>query len=616
MNDTTPPVFGIDLGTTCSAIGHLVDGHPRLIEIDGSTLTPSVVRFPANGPPIVGDTAVNQLALYPDETLRSTKRQIGSDQVWTIHGNPITPVDAATAILKTLVEGAESATGARPARVVVTVPAWFSHSARADTQAAAEAAGLEVLRLVNEPTAAALARDFETDEQRTYLVYDFGGGTFDASLIVQSGSLVEVKASNGDTQLGGDDVDEALLNRVLAKLDRDAPEAAAAIRGGRAARESALAAVREAKHALSSDLSAAVRAPFLTAPGEEPVNLDAKLDRDDLEAALAPLLERTHQCVDTVLLDAGVTAEDVDDVLLVGGTTRAAGVREALLDRYGWEGDASVPVQDAVGLGATIQAGIALDADVRATLIDVTPHALSVTAITETRMGESICSSVITPRNVSLPCRHTHRFWTSYPDQKAARTTVMQGSDPNPLRNVMLGEVEIDQLPEAPPGEVRRPIAIELSHDLSGVVSVRVLDELSGRSVDAAIALSGVESGEARERLIEELEATGAIPGDGTDPDPFCEEDGHYGGEGAALKTIDIRPAAPPTDEKLADAKRAFAQIEVSKDALARDHPDVALALRQLATRGQEALAEDRANDAFDAYEDLADLMFEAGVYL
>ena len=234
MSHDTPLAFGIDLGTTCSAIGYLEGGRPKLIEIDGSPLLPSVVRFLADGAPIVGDAALNQLALYPDETLRSTKRHIGTDASWRVHGEEVTPVDAATAILKALADGAEAATGTRPEKVVVTVPAWFSHSARADTQAAAEGAGLDVLRLVNEPTAAALARDFETEEERTYLVYDFGGGTFDASLVVQSGPLVEVKASNGDTQLGGDDLDAALLARVVADLEANAPEVAAAIRGGRA----------------------------------------------------------------------------------------------------------------------------------------------------------------------------------------------------------------------------------------------------------------------------------------------------------------------------------------------------------------------------------------------
>ena len=348
----------------------------------------------------------------------------------------------------------------------------------------------------------------------------------------------------------------------------------------------------------------------------ETVNLDAELDRDDLDEALRPLLERTYQCVDTVLHEAGVDAGDVDDVLLVGGTTRAAGVREALQARYGWEGDASVPVQDAVGLGATVQAGIAVGADVRATLIDVTPHALSVTACTFLPEGESLQAQVITPRNVTLPSRHTHRFWTMSPDQEAVHTTVMQGSDPNPLRNVMLGEVEIDDLPQAPPGEFKRPVAIELSQDLSGVVSVRVLDEISGRSVDAAIALSGVESSEARQKLIEELEETGAIPGDGTDSDPFCTKDARQGTDDFELDTVDVPRAPGRTEEEIADAKRAFEQIDSSQKALARDHPDVALALRQLASRGREALAENRENDAWGAYEDLADLMFESGVYL
>lgn len=614
------PIFGIDLGTMCSLIGHVREGQPRLIAIEGDVLVPSVVTFPEIGAPVVGRAAVNQLLLEPERTLRSTKRRMGSDHRWTVGERTISAPEVATEVLRALVRGAEAATGVRPERVVVTVPAWFPHDARADTQRAAEAAGLEVVRLINEPTAAALAHGHGQDRDRTALVYDLGGGTFDASLVHQQGDLIEVRASSGDVFLGGDDLDARLMARLQAELERTDPELAAAVRASRGARERFLAAVRDAKHELSDGLRATVRAPFLAEVGGRTRHLELPLDRDVLEEELAPLLERTFACIDSVLADAGVRPADVDELLLVGGSTRSPLVWQALERRYGWEGTSAVPPQEAVALGAAIQAAIIEGAGVRGMLLDVTPYALAVAAL-EADHKHFSCS-VITPRNAPLPGRHSRRYATVHPTQRELEIPVLQGSHPNPLRNVPLGTIRIDELPPAPAGQSGRPIAIEFRQDLSGLVSIRLTDELSGRSVDGQVVVGGAESAAARATLLRSIEDGHLVPGDGSDPDPYLEREprratadplAELEREDPAADTVVPRGAA---SADLEEARAAFATLLARQEELARDHPRHALALRQLAVSGQEALQAGDARGALGKFDELADRLFELGIYL
>ncbi|QDV07345.1 Chaperone protein DnaK [Planctomycetes bacterium Poly30] len=621
-------IYGIDLGTTCSAIGAIVEGRPRLFEIEGSRLVPSVVTFGEEGV-LVGQTAQNQRLLAPERTLASTKRRIGTGHVFDVDGREVTPKEAATEILRFLADEVERQSGERPRRVVVTVPAWFPQDARSETRNAAEAAGLEVVRLVNEPTAAALMHSFEDSTERLSLVYDFGGGTFDASLVQCSGELVEVKASNGDVHLGGDDLDGALVMGLLQDLREEDPGFAAAIQKSPGARQRFLAAVRDAKHELSNSLEATVRAPFLLDLDGTPKHLELPLDRRVLEEALEPLLERTFECVDRVLAEGGVEARDVDEVLLVGGTSRIPAVQEALQKRYGWEGDASVPAQEAVALGATLQAGIIEGGPIQSILLDVAVYPLAIAAVEPSMSAGSpdhFVSSIITPRNAPLPSRHTQRFHTTHPTQRELRIPVLQGGDPNPLRNTPLGVVVINDLPPAPGGKLQRPIAVEFRHDLSGLVSIRVTDEISGRSVDGQVVVGGAESEEARADLWVAIKEENMVPGDGTDPDPYLKQDvdwrataddlERWEDEGDVPSTTTVSGDGAPLTEDLREAKDSFEQFLKHEKKVAREFPDAAAELAKTAGAGLVAVKGGDRETALQHYDELSDRMFALGIYL
>ena len=611
------PTFGIDLGTTCSAIGWVHEGRPRLIEIEGDALVPSVVSFPTKGDPLVGRSALNRLALEPERTIRSAKRRMGSDFRWAIDERMVSAPEISSLILEHLCRGAEEATGLRPRRVVITVPAWFHQGQRADTRRAAELAGLELVRLINEPTAAALAHAHRQDIERRALVYDFGGGTFDVSLVDQAGSVVEVRASHGDTNLGGDDLDAALAAIVLEGLRTEDRALHDAIRNSAPARTRLELAVRDAKHELSTTLSTAVRVPFLLDLDGEARHLETTLTRTAVETAALPLVERTLTCVDEVLADAGVRPGDVDELLFVGGSTRLPLVWQALHAQYGFEGNAAIPPDRAVALGAAIQAAIVDGSRVDGILVDVAPFSLSVAALASPsgeQRGHYVCS-VVTPRNAPLPSRHTELYHTVTPVQDEVHIPIFQGSDPNPLRNTTLGEIVIDHLPPAPPPARTRPIAVEFRHDLDGMVAVRVTDELSGRSVDGRVAAGGGEVAHVREELIARLRRDEMIPGDGQDPDPFLEFE-------EPTPSSEITPVAPhapavaPPADDFEEARRAFDSVLAREEELTAEHPEHVFELRRLATTGRDAAAAGDEDLALTRYDELSDRLFEIGVWL
>jgi len=612
----TSNIFGIDLGTTCSTIGRVEDGQPRLVPIAGSVLVPSIVQFRPDGTTVVGREAENGIALEPERTVRSAKRSMGTSHVFTIDGRAVTPEDVAAEVLRYLADGAEAATGTRPKQVVITVPAWFNQPARAATQRAAEAAGLEVVRLVNEPTAAALAHAHGTDVHRRALVYDFGGGTFDVSLVDQAGELVEVRGSHGDTRLGGDDIDAAIARVVRNRVQSSAPEVAKLLETSRAAFERLLLAARDAKHELSESLSTTLRVPFLGDVDGRAVHLEERLERAELETILAPLVERTLESVDTVLRDARIAADEVDELLLVGGSTRIPAVWDALHRHYGWEGSAKISPDLAVGLGAAVQGAIIEGIGVSAMLVDVAPHALAVVSMdaTHTRM----VAHVITPRNVPLPARHTKEFSTISKHQKQIDIYVVQGSNPNPLRNVILGLAAMEDLPPAPSGRQGRPVAIEFRHNLDGLVTVGVTDVLSGRRVETQITASGREERELREKFVLSLEDDDLIPGDGTDPDPFLEHEVQGAGQvavdaGDALEPFVLTPTARPD---VSSAKSAFERVLERSDTLLREHAACAAELTALAHSGLAAVKAGDEEAALGSYDQLSDALFENGVYL
>lgn len=591
---------GIDLGTTCSALGWVEEGRPRLLEVEGDPLVPSVVHFPTEGTPLVGRAAVNRLVLEPERTIRSTKRHMGTDHRWTIDGRELAARDVAALVLGHLADAAAHVLGERPEHAVITVPAWFSNAARADTRRAAEMAELEVARLINEPTAAALAHAHGQDVRRRALVFDLGGGTFDASLIDQDGDLVEVRASHGDTHLGGDDLDQALLELSVQDVHM-------AVRASRPARVRLLEALREAKHRLSAELETSVRVPFLLDHDGESLHHDGRLGREMLEELARPLIGRCLECVDRVLEEAGCKPEQVEELLLVGGSTRIPLVWHALHQHYGWEGRAAIEPDRAVGLGAAVQAAMIDGQDVESILIDVAPHPLSVAASDASDRYYSC--QVITPRNAPLPARHTQRFWTGHPLQTGVHIPVLQGASPNPLRNVALGAIQISDLPPAPAGEGQRPIAVEIRHDLDGMVTIRVTDELSGRSVDGQVVSGGDEVAEVRESMVRTMRMAGLEPGDGTDPDPWLEREPREA-------TVEPTPAPPPASPDLDEARAAFDEVARRGDSLPARSPEAAGELARLATAGVQAIEKGDGAQALRLYDELSDRLFEQGIFL
>jgi molecular chaperone DnaK len=592
----TTPCFGIDLGTTASAIGRVVDGAPRLATFDGDTLMPSVVYYPEQGPPVVGQRAVEAEASAPDRVIRSSKRLIGGESRYEAVGRG--PVEVAADLLRALVAGAEQSFGERPQRVVITVPAWFSQVQRVATLEAGAAAGLEVVRLINEPTAAALAHAHGRPQKRRVLVYDFGGGTFDASLVDQDGPLLEVRASHGDVRLGGDDVDSALVQHVLKRVRKHDPALARALTEPPAAAR-LHQAVEQAKIALCEQASVVLTVPFAAEVRGEPRGLELLLEREDLEDIVLPLLHRTIECVDEVLRAAQCTPEAIDELLLIGGSSRLPLIWKGLRARYGIEGDSSLPPRHAVALGAAIQAAIVDGSRVDGVLVDVAPYAISIGMAAGGVPGypsHFVCE-VITPRNAPLPSRHTALVRTGHPEQERILLPIYQGSHPDPRRNTILGEVVMEGLPHAPHDRLFRPIAIELRHDLDGTVDLTVTDQLSGITGHGRVLRDGVEQAALRERWEAHAREHDLILGDPYEPPP--REQGE-----------------PAADPELLEA-RALCQAVIEREStLHEEHPAVATELLDLARAAALAATMGRRDDCLSRSAALADRLFEEGIYL
>ncbi|MFT4626279.1 MAG: molecular chaperone DnaK [Myxococcota bacterium] len=590
------PCVGIDLGTTASALAVVVDGVPQLVSLDGSTLMPSVVLY--GDPRLVGAPALNALALQPERGVTSSKRHLGTDMSWPVADPPLRPVDVATHILTAVLDAAERSLGWRPDRAVITVPAWFTAMQRSETREAGQAAGLTVERVVNEPTAAALAHAQGHDVQRTSLVYDLGGGTFDASVVRQDGQVIEVLASHGDARLGGDDIDAALIGHVLSEVRGEDPALAAAIEASAAARTRLRLAVEAAKVELSSSLSATVRVPFLLELDGEPRHLEHALDRDDLDHVADPLIERTLGSVHQVLGDAGLAPADLDELLLVGGATLQPLVADRLREALRIEGSHAIDPRRVVALGAALQGAIIDGATVHGVLLDVAPYSLSVGAIDHFEHRYSC--SVITPRNTGLPSRHTRRF-SALPGQSEVQVLVFQGGDPDPRNNALLARVDLDDLPDSGSELGPRPIAVTFVHDLDGLVRISVTDELTGREASVAVAADGAEQRELWEGEHDELVEAGLL---GPHEPPIAPD-------AARAPVADVVLPAPSTDEALA----TFDAVLSAEGQLRADHAAEADALLELARRGVAAVATDAAA-AVALYDELSDAMFDAGVYL
>ena len=473
-------VIGIDLGTTNSCVAVLEGGEPTVIaNAEGSRTTPSVVGFAKNGERLVGETAKRQAITNPDRTISSIKRHMGENYKVTIDNKDYTPQDISAMILGKLKADAESYLGEKVTEAVITVPAYFSDAQRQATKDAGKIAGLDVKRIINEPTAAALAYGLDKDEaSHKILVYDLGGGTFDVSILELGDGVFEVLATNGDTRLGGDDFDEALLTFMA---DSFAKENGVDLRADKMALQRLKEAAEKAKKELSSAQTTNVNLPFITVNENGPLHMNMDITRAKFEQLTAGLVERTVEPMKKAMADAGVTNADIAKVILVGGSTRIPAVQEVVKKVTGKEPFKGINPDECVAVGAAIQAGVLTGEVNDVLLLDVTPLSLSI----ETLGG---VATKLIERNTTIPTKKSQIFSTAADNQTAVDIHVMQGEREMAAGNITLGRFQLTGIPPAPRGVPQIEVTFDI--DANGIVNVSAKDMGTGKSQQITITSS------------------------------------------------------------------------------------------------------------------------------
>jgi molecular chaperone DnaK (HSP70) len=459
-------IVGIDLGTTNSEVAAFTDGQVRVLGPGDRRILPSCVGLSASGELLVGEPARNQQALYPERTVRSIKRRMGSQEMVMLGPRSLTAPEISAVILRELVEWTRQSLGERPERAVITVPAYFSDAQRGATREAGALAGLEVVRILNEPTAASLAYGYGDGSRHTALIYDLGGGTFDVSVVTVEGDITEVLASHGNNRLGGDDFDDLLVERLAREFQK---RHGIDLRNGHASAKARLWwAAEEAKKKLSQEPYARIREESLAERNGKPLHLEMEISRTDYEALIRPLVESTLDSVSQALRDSGRKPGDMDAVLLVGGSTRTPLVFNLLAERMAIEPRQDVHPDLCVALGAGVLASRLSGRDVDRVLVDVSPYSFGVSFLDE-RGGFPYphCYKPIIRRNTPLPLTRTERFYTSHPFQP------------------LVGDFTIGGLTET---EDLNEILCRMRLDLDGILEVTSEEKLTGRSKQITIA--------------------------------------------------------------------------------------------------------------------------------
>ncbi|MCL4871120.1 MAG: Hsp70 family protein [Anaerolineae bacterium] len=497
-------IIGIDLGTTNSGVALVQDGQPVMLPHGRERIIPSVVGYTSGGQWLVGTPARNQYVLDPENTVVSIKRKMGQDYRVTLGGNTFTPPEISAFILRELKEIAERNLGQPVTEAVITVPAYFSDGQRQATKDAGRIAGLNVRRIINEPTAAALAYGLNLQEDQMALVYDLGGGTFDVSLVEMMGGVVEVRASHGNTQLGGDDFDQRLAEMLA---DWFAEEHGVDVRQERRAWARLIRAAEQAKIALSDHPYTWIKEAYLVEKEGVPLHLEYELSREDFVSLITDLLEETLESIDQVLSDGQVGKEEVDQVLLVGGSTRIPAVWEIVAGHVGIEPQVAINPDEAVALGAAVQAAIIAGDPIDTILVDVTPHSLGIAVAERTFMGDIVTDRYkpLIHRNSTIPVSKEDRFFALHPDQDMIKIQVYQGEKPVASHNTFLGDFSITGLKAVIPGETPE-ITVQFDLDLNGMLQVRARDRASGQikeiQVEATVGrLGDAAVEEAQDRL-------------------------------------------------------------------------------------------------------------------
>lgn len=488
-------VIGIDLGTTNSCVAFMEGDEAVVIpNAEGGRTTPSVVGFSKSGERLVGEAAKRQAITNPDKTIISIKRHMGTDYKVKIDDKEYTPQEISAMVLRKLKADAEAYLGEKVTQAVITVPAYFNDSQRQATKDAGRIAGLEVLRIINEPTAAALAYGMDKEEDQTILVFDLGGGTFDVSILELGDGLFEVKATSGNNKLGGDDFDQAIIDYLVAEFKK---EHGIDLTGDNMAMQRLKDAAEKAKKDLSGVLSTTISLPFLSADETGPKHLEVTLTRAKFNELTADLVEKTMEPTRQALKDAGLEPHQIDKVILVGGSTRIPAVQEAIKNLIGKEPSKGVNPDEVVAMGAAIQGGVLAGEVKDVVLLDVTPLSLGI----ETLGG--VFTKLI-ERNTTIPTEKTQIFSTAADNQTVVDIHVLQGERPMAKDNKSLGQFQLHGIPPAPRGVPQIEVTFKI--DANGIVNVSAKDKATGKSQAITIESSSGLSEEEIQQMIKEAE--------------------------------------------------------------------------------------------------------------
>ncbi len=488
--------IGIDLGTTNSVVAVMEGGKPTVIaNAEGSRTTPSIVGFSKTGEKLVGQLAKRQAILNPDKTIASIKRHMGDDYKVNIDGKDYTPQEISAMILRKLADDASNYLGEKVTSAVITVPAYFNDAQRQATKDAGKIAGLDVLRIVNEPTAAALAYGLEKDKSEKVLVFDLGGGTFDVSILEIGDGVHEVLSTSGDTHLGGDDFDQKVMDWICEEFKK---QEGIDLKGDKQAMQRVKEAAEKAKCELSSVMETNINLPFITADANGPKHLDLNLTRAKFEDLSRDLLNRCKVPVENALKDAGITKNDIDEVVLVGGSTRIPAVQQLVKEYTGKEPNQSVNPDEVVAVGAAIQAGVLAGEVKDIVLLDVTPLTLGI----ETLGG---VMTPLVPRNTTIPVSKSQVFSTAENNQTAVDIHVLQGERPMSRDNKSLGMFRLEGIAPAMRGIPQIEVTFDI--DANGIVNVSAKDKATNKEQKITITNSSNLSEQDIDKMVKEAEA-------------------------------------------------------------------------------------------------------------
>ena len=548
---------GIDLGTTNSVISILEGGEPDVISnAEGHRTTPSVVAFAKNGEVLVGDQAKRQAITNPDRTIRSVKRHMGTDWSIEVDGKSYNSQEIAARILQKLKRDAEAFLGGDVSQAVITVPAYFGDAQRQATKEAGQIAGLEVLRIINEPTAASLAYGLDKGADHHILVYDLGGGTFDVSVLEIGEGVFEVKSTSGDTNLGGDDWDQRVIDWLV---DGFKSENGVDLSKDAMAMTRLKEAAEKAKIELSSVQETEINLPFITATNEGPIHLLKTLTRSELEQMTEDLVERTRAPFEQAIKDSGVALDEIDEIILVGGSTRAPAVQKLVTELAGQEPHKGVNPDEVVALGAAIQGGV-LTGDVSGILLlDVTPLTLGV----ET---EGTVSTKMIERNTTIPTRRSEIFTTAADSQPEVEIHVLQGERAMAGDNKSLGRFKLQGIPPAPRGVPQIEVTFDI--DANGIVSVSAKDLGTGKSQQVTITGGTALSQDDIDQMMKDAEAHAA--------DDAARKEGAEARNQADHTAYQIDKQLAEHGDKLTDDERSALEGKVKevRDLLANSNAD------------------------------------------